>query len=74
MDTPLTTCEQRDPKGLYAKARAGIIGNFTGIGSRYEAPEQPDIRLDTSRASVNECIERLIAYLLKNERITRSRA
>jgi bifunctional enzyme CysN/CysC len=45
IDTPLAVCEQRDPKGLYAKARAGEIANFTGINSLYEVPENPDLRL-----------------------------
>lgn len=45
VDTPLEMCEQRDPKGLYKKARAGLIPNFTGIGAPYEAPDQPDIRV-----------------------------
>jgi bifunctional enzyme CysN/CysC len=45
VDTPLDVCEQRDPKGLYAKARAGEIRGFTGIDDPYEAPEQPDLRL-----------------------------
>ena len=46
IDTPLATCEARDPKGLYEKARAGQIPNFTGIGSPYEAPLAPDVRID----------------------------
>ncbi|WP_313119416.1 adenylyl-sulfate kinase, partial [Pantoea septica] len=45
VDTPLAVCEARDPKGLYKKARAGELRNFTGIDSVYEAPEQPEIRL-----------------------------
>ncbi len=45
VDTPLEVCEQRDPKGLYKKARAGLIPNFTGISDPYEAPEQPELRL-----------------------------
>jgi bifunctional enzyme CysN/CysC len=45
IDTPLEICEQRDPKGLYARARAGEITDFTGIGSPYERPEQPDLRV-----------------------------
>lgn len=48
VDTPLEVCEDRDPKGLYQKARAGEIKNFTGIDSAYEAPENPEIRLDTT--------------------------
>lgn len=71
MDTPLATCEERDPKGLYQKARAGEIKNFTGIDSPYEVPAHPEIRLDTSRHSVDECVDSLIAYLVERELITR---
>lgn len=70
MDTPLDTCEQRDPKGLYEKARAGEIRNFTGIDSPYEAPERPEVRLDTSVMSVDQCVDRLIGYLLERNLIT----
>lgn len=73
METPIDTCEQRDPKGLYEKARAGEIKNFTGIDSPYEAPEYPEVRLDTSTMSVDQCVEKLIGYLLERELITLSR-
>ncbi|QSP94464.1 adenylyl-sulfate kinase [Marinobacter salinisoli] len=63
MNTPLETCEERDPKGLYQKARAGVVKDFTGIDSPYEAPMRAEITLDTSRLSVDECAERLISYL-----------
>ncbi|RBP19561.1 adenylylsulfate kinase [Marinobacter pelagius] len=63
MDTPLATCEQRDPKGLYQKARSGEIRQFTGIDSPYEASERPEIRLDTSVMTVDECVERLVGFL-----------
>jgi adenylylsulfate kinase len=63
MSTPLETCEQRDPKGLYKKARAGEIKNFTGIDSEYEPPENPEVVLDTSTMSVDECVDRVITYL-----------
>lgn len=69
MDTPLDTCEDRDPKGLYQKARAGEIKHFTGITSPYEAPERPEVRLDTSAMSVDQCVESLIDYLSKRELI-----
>ncbi len=59
----LEACETRDPKGLYAKARAGVIRDFTGIDSPYEAPERPELTLDTERDSVEVNIERLLAYL-----------
>jgi adenylyl-sulfate kinase len=71
MDTPLATCEERDPKGLYQKARSGEITHFTGIDSPYEVPAHPEIRLDTSRHSVGECVESLVAYLLEREMIAR---
>jgi len=68
VSTPLTVCEERDPKGLYKKARAGEIKHFTGIDSDYEAPQSPEITLDTSKYSVEECAEQLIV-LLKNRGI-----
>lgn len=71
MDTPLETCESRDPKGLYQKARSGLITHFTGIDSPYEVPAHPEIRLDTSRHSVEECVESLIDYLLERQLIAR---
>ena len=60
MDTPLETCEARDPKGLYRKARAGDIRNFTGIDSPYERPQAPELSLDTSAMGVEECVEVLV--------------
>ena len=54
VDTPLEVCEQRDVKGLYAKARAGEIRDFTGISAPYEAPERPDLRIDTSVTGLDE--------------------
>ncbi|HET6805223.1 MAG TPA: adenylyl-sulfate kinase, partial [Frateuria sp.] len=64
VDTPLEVCAQRDPKGLYAKARAGQIRNFTGIDSPYERPERPEMHLETSGASVDEMAQRVIDHLL----------
>ena len=69
MDTPLDTCEDRDPKGLYKKARAGEIKRFTGIDSPYEAPPHPEVRLDTSTMSVDQCVEALIQHLSNNNLI-----
>ena len=63
VDAPLEVCESRDPKGLYAKARAGVIRNFTGIDSPYEAPEDPEIVVNTAELSADECVEELLAYL-----------
>jgi adenylylsulfate kinase len=57
------TCESRDVKGLYAKARAGQIPEFTGISAPYEAPEAPEIVLDTNRQEVRESVAQVVAYL-----------
>jgi len=57
MDTPIEECERRDMKGLYAKARAGELKNFTGIDSPYEPPEAPEVRVQTSLASPEVCTE-----------------
>jgi len=67
LDTPLSTCEARDPKGLYKKARAGEIRNFTGIDSSYERPEQPELRLDTSALTEEQAAKQLIDYLVANQ-------
>ncbi len=69
MDAPLETCELRDPKGLYQKARAGEIKHFTGIDSPYESPEHPEICLNTSQKTVDECIEALVGFLKERELI-----
>lgn len=63
VDTPLEVCEQRDVKGLYRKARANNIPNFTGVNSPYERPEHPDIVVDTVHNTVDECVEHIIREL-----------
>lgn len=63
VDTPLAVAEERDPKGLYKKARAGEIKNFTGIDSPYEAPTDPEIRLDTTQSTPDAAAEQVIAWL-----------
>ncbi len=63
VDTPLEVCEQRDPKGLYKKARSGDIKHFTGIDSAYEAPENPEIHLSYTDESAEETAERLYQAL-----------
>ena len=63
VDTPLGVAEKRDPKGLYKKARRGDLKNFTGIDSPYEAPERPEIRIDTTSASPEESAEVIVSYL-----------
>ncbi len=62
-DCSLEVCEQRDVKGLYAKARAGLIPNYTGISSPYEAPEKPEIRLKTDRETLEESVDKVMDYL-----------
>ena len=64
VDTPIGTCEQRDVKGLYAKARRGELKNFTGIDSPYEAPEAPEIHLKTVSTSPDQAIEQLLSGLI----------
>ena len=63
VDTPLAVAEQRDVKGLYKKARAGELKNFTGIDSPYEAPERPEIRIDTTQVTPAEAAERITGWL-----------
>ena len=65
-DCPLETCEQRDVKGLYQKARAGLIKNYTGISSPYEAPEHPDLRLETGKDSLTDCVDKVVERLRKD--------
>ena len=64
VDTPIEDAEARDVKGLYAKARAGEIADFTGISSAYEPPERPDIRIDTRRESAEAAAERIVEHIL----------
>ena len=63
VDTPIEVCEQRDPKGLYAKARAGEITGFTGVDDPYEAPDQPDLRLVPADGDADAMAARIIALL-----------
>lgn len=63
---PLEVCEGRDPKGLYKKARAGLISEFTGVSHPYEPPESPEVVLDTDAMTPDECVDGLLGYLHKN--------
>ena len=63
VDTPLQVAEQRDPKGLYKKARRGELKNFTGIDSPYEVPENPELRLDTTQLTPEAAAEKVLAFL-----------
>src|SRR5262245_23653018 len=69
VDTPLEVCEARDPKGLYGKARAGLIANFTGIDSAYEPPERAELRLDTSKSPPEALAESVLAELRRRDLI-----
>tara|TARA_B100001079_G_scaffold271154_1_gene287601 strand:- start:297 stop:941 length:645 start_codon:yes stop_codon:yes gene_type:complete len=72
VDAPLTVCESRDPKGLYAKARSGTIPNFTGINAPYEAPENPEVHLSTAEHSVEACVDKLVSFLIEHHYIETS--
>jgi bifunctional enzyme CysN/CysC len=65
VDTPLAEAERRDVKGLYAKARAGELPNFTGIDSPYEPPEHPELWIDTTAMTAEEAADRIVEELLK---------
>lgn len=60
---PMEVCEERDVKGLYKRARAGIIKDFTGVSSPYEEPENPELIVDTGNSSLEECVDQVIALL-----------
>lgn len=63
VNTPLSVCEQRDCKGLYARARAGEVREFTGISAPYEAPEHPELAIDTSRVATPEAVKQVVELL-----------
>ena len=63
LSTPLEICEQRDVKGLYAKARKGLINSFTGISDPYEVPKEPEITIDTSETNPKEVVQKILHYL-----------
>lgn len=65
VDVPIEIAEQRDPKGLYKKARDGVIKEFTGISAPYEAPENPDIHIRADQVSVEEAVRQIIATVEK---------
>jgi adenylylsulfate kinase-like enzyme len=68
VDAPLEVCESRDPKGLYQKARAGLIKDFTGIHAPYESPESPEIHLDATKTP-DLLADQVIAYLRQSGKI-----
>lgn len=69
LDCPIEICEKRDSRGLYSKARRGIIKNFTGISSPYDPPESPEIYLQTDKNSSSECINKIMKYLTEHDYI-----
>ena len=68
IDADLATCEARDPKGHYARARSGEISDFTGISAPYEAPDSPDLVVETADRTVADCVDQIIAYIERNFR------
>lgn len=73
IDADVATCEQRDPKGLYRKARAGEIAEFTGVSAPYETPERAELVINTRHDSVDDCVARIVAYIEQNFVLTPSR-
>jgi adenylyl-sulfate kinase len=71
VDVPIEVAEKRDPKGLYKKARAGEIKEFTGISAPYEEPLEPEIHIRTDRQSVEECVAHIVDWLQTNHHIPR---
>lgn len=74
VDTPLDICEQRDTKGLYKKARAGEIKQFTGISSPYEAPLNPDVVAEAGLSTLSTCVGKIVNYLERKGHIERAEA
>lgn len=74
VDIPIEVAEQRDPKGLYKKARAGEIKDFTGISAPYEAPEAPELVIKTHESSVEECVAQIVKYLEEKDLIKKTSA
>ncbi|KAK2728436.1 adenylyl-sulfate kinase [Colletotrichum kahawae] len=74
VDVPIEVAEQRDPKGLYKKARAGEIKDFTGISAPYEEPESPEIRIRTDKSTVEECVAQITEWLIKEGLISSTTA
>jgi bifunctional enzyme CysN/CysC len=72
VDTPLAEAEKRDVKGLYAKARRGEIKHFTGISSAYEAPERPEIRIDTTKLTAEGAADAIVEHLRAAGRLAKA--
>ncbi|MDP2562122.1 adenylyl-sulfate kinase [Psychrobium sp. 1_MG-2023] len=72
IDTPISICEQRDPKGLYKKARAGEIKDFTGVDSTYDVPEFPQVHVKTAEQSIEQCAVQIVNFLMKQGFVAKS--
>lgn len=70
VDVPVEEAEKRDPKGLYKKAREGVIKEFTGVSAPYEAPEKAEIHLRTDQLSVEESVAKIMEYLIEKGLVT----
>ena len=70
IDTPIEVCESRDPKGLYKKARAGKIPNFTGISSAFDIPESPELHIKTADQSIEQSVMQIVKYLQQKQIIS----
>jgi adenylylsulfate kinase len=68
----ITECERRDPKGIYKKAKAGEIKEFTGVSAPYEEPDNPELILETDKMDLRECVRALLEFLVQNEYIKKS--
>jgi len=71
IDASIETCEKRDPKGMYVKARSGEISNFTGISSPYEPPENPEIHVINNKITLDDASDQIIEYLIEKKYITK---
>jgi adenylyl-sulfate kinase len=73
VEVPIEVAEQRDPKGLYKKARAGEIKEFTGISAPYEAPEKPEITIRTDLLNVEDCVRKIVEYLAEKGLVSQTK-
>jgi len=73
VDAPLELCEKRDPKGLYRKARAGEIAEFTGVSAPYEPPDAPELRIATGTRTLDDCVSELLGFLVARGTIPAAR-
>ena len=74
VDCPVEVAERRDPKGLYKKAREGVIKEFTGISAPYEEPERAEIHVHSDRESTEESVRKIVEYLVEKEYIETGKA